>query len=116
MGDEAEHPPLVGDLELLDELRQRHPPRLQSPDRVLVAGDGDRLDEPVGVDGVDDGDLEAEDVDDALRGGVEDLLEVLDGVHGGDQVVEVAQRQHLTGRPRQLRHARSSSWSPLVQA
>jgi hypothetical protein len=103
---EAEHPPLVGDRELLDELGERHPARLERPDRVVVAGHRHRLHESVGVDGVDHRHLEPQDVDDALRGGVKDLLEVLHGVDGGDQVVQVPQRQHLTGRARQLRHAR----------
>ena len=62
---------------------------------VGVAGDGERLDEAVVVDAVDDGDLEPQDVDHPLGGGLQHALEVLHAVDGGDDVVKAAKREHL---------------------
>ena len=93
---EAQLAPLVGDRHLGEDLLGRRALAHHRLDRARVTGDGEALEVAVRVEAVDHREPEPEHVDHALAGSVEQLLEVGHGVHPGHQVVEAAERQHLT--------------------
>jgi hypothetical protein len=85
--DEPQPAPRLGDRELGVERVGRVPVAEQFRARLGRPGHGDRLERPVGVDVVDDGDLEAEPLDDAVDDGLQGRGKAAPAVDPADQAV-----------------------------